>query len=110
MVKLVASQAAWGQDDFTRVLQNELEALGPDGLSLARSATISGHFADDISVMILSLSSSNSTIEANIGVLYTEIEPAYCCPMIPMEHSGMCKMRVLIDKNTALSEFNLLDD
>lgn len=110
MMTLPASLSAWGSSDFSSVLKSEIEALGSDGLSLVRCATVSGHFADEISVMILRMHDTEDVIEVKIGVLYTEIEPAYCCPMMPMEHSSMCEMKITIDKSTAKTVFDLINE
>lgn len=109
MITLPAALNAWGSPDFSEVVKKELAALGPDGLSLVQHATVSGYFSDDISIMILNIQESEDAIAIKIGVLYTEIEPAYCCPMIPMEHSGMCEMNVTIDKNTARMSLSSID-
>ena len=50
--------------------------------------------------MILSMEHDKQQIKAKIAVLFTEIEPAYCCPMISSEHQGICDMQVIIDMAT----------
>lgn len=50
--------------------------------------------------MILSMEHDKQQIKAKIAVLFTEIEPAYCCPMISNGHHGICDMQVIIDMAT----------
>lgn len=110
MIKLIeTTRAASEAHHLSETLKAELEQLSPDQLGLMYYAAVSGHFSDDITVLILTIEKTDKMIEAKVAILYTEIEPAYCCPMIPMEHNGMCEMRIIINRQTAVATFVFID-
>lgn len=84
-------------DNLENTLKTELEKLGPEGLYLERYANVSGYFLPTITVMMLSMQYNEQSIKAKIAILFTEIEPAYCCPMISGEHHGICNIQLTID-------------
>ncbi|OCG10014.1 hypothetical protein B5800_06925 [Gilliamella apicola] len=100
MVKLLKISKIDLLENIESTLKIKLEKLGPKGLYLDKCATVSGYFSPSITVMILSMEHDKQQIKAKIAVLFTEIEPAYCCPMISSEHHGICDMQVIIDMAT----------
>lgn len=87
-------------ENIENTLKIELEKLGPENLHLDKCVTVSGYFSSSVTVMILSTEHCEQYIKAEIAVLFTEIEPAYCCPMVSGEHHGICNIQVVIDKAT----------
>lgn len=100
MVKLLNIPGVALIEDVESTLKVELEKLGPEGLHLEKCAVGSGYFSPAVSVLVLSVEGGDEQINAEIAVLFTEIDPAYCCPMVSGEHHGICNMSVVIDKIT----------
>lgn len=100
---------AWNTDAFAATLKSELEGLPPGTLPLLKG-TSRGGLPDDrkITVMLLSTADAQDSIQARVGIFFTEIMAGCSCGDEPMSLQAYCELRVSIDKTTAEAEFTLL--
>lgn len=99
----------WGKNDFSRVLKDELQALGPAKLPLDK-ATSQGGYVDDqpVSVTVNRFTESDTSIEGSVGIFFTEIVINCGCGDDPMPINGFCEFHVTIDKQTAASSLEAI--
>ena len=109
MPELVNSLRDWNTDVFPQTLKQELEQL-PTGTLPLDKVTAQGGFVDDsnITATILSTTDNATAIQAKVGIFFTEIVINCGCGDDPMPTNAYCEMRITIDKNTAETEFDIL--
>jgi len=107
MTRLSESLRDWPSDTFVKTLKRELTGLKPGILPLAGGLSRGGLVdAGDISVTVLNVTDNPQTIEAKVGVFFTEIVGGCSCGDDPSTENAYCELRVGIDKATAEAEFH----
>ncbi len=111
MQVLTKSLNAFGSEDFNKVLKLELSTFKPSELPLHLATTQGGLVAENkISVSILNSNDIGDNIEAKLAVFFDEIVGGCSCGDPPLQISNYCELKLLIDKQTAQAEFNVLND
>ena len=109
MLKLEQALAAWGQDDFSAVLKDELQSLKPTQLPLEKGTSQGGYVDDSpISVTVNRFTETDRQLEGSVGVFFTEIVINCGCGNDPMPVNAYCELQVDIDKNTAAANFRII--
>ncbi len=111
MPKFVNSLRDWNTDAFSRTLKQELEHL-PSGTLPLDKGVAQGGMVDDsnLTASVLSVKENKTAIQAKAGILFTEIIINCSCGDDPMPTNAYCEIQILIDKNTAETEFSLLQE
>jgi hypothetical protein len=111
MVQLVDALRAWPSARFARVLKQGLQGLQSGALPLEHATTQGGHVDDsDLSVTVLRTVENDHSVEAEVGVFFTEVVGGCNCHDDPLAVNAYCEMRVTIDKASAEAVFSLLAD
>jgi hypothetical protein len=106
---LPAVVRAWSGTDFSQVLKDEIESLGPGVLPLQQCTTQGGNIDDsDISVSVLSCGESGDTITAKLGIFFTEVVGGCNCHDDPVRENGYCEIGISIDMQTAIARLSPL--
>lgn len=105
MLHLPSATRAWGTDNFTVVLKEELEDLDIDALPLQAGLTTSSYVTDDPhQVMIISVADQGDTIRVTAGIFYTGILAGCACADDPSpinDENEYCELRLDIHKQTS---------
>jgi hypothetical protein len=111
MPKFVNSLRDWNTDVFPRTLKHELEHL-PAGMLPLDKGVAQGGMVDDnkITATVLSFNENTAAIQAKVGIFFTEIIINCGCGDDPMPTNAYCEIQILIDKQTAETDFSLLQD
>ena len=106
MPKFTNSLSAWNTESFTRTLKSEIEHLPKGSLPLDRG-TSQGGLVDDSNIVatIIRVADGGGSIEADVGIFFTEIVGGCSCGDDPMTEHAYCEMRVTIDRTSAEAEF-----
>lgn len=111
MPTLTESLAAWGKDNFSSILKNELQELGPKKLPLEKGTSQGGYIDESpISVTVNNFTDRNNTIKGSVGVFFTEIVINCGCGDDPMHINAYCDLAVAIDKQTAIATFSIINE
>jgi len=99
---LQQSQSGW----FKKALKRELENL-PAGTLPLEQGTSRGGFVDDneISVSVINATQNENSIQAKVGVFFTEIIAGCSCGDEPIAENAYCEMLICIDNTTSEAEF-----
>ena len=101
----------WGTPRFEQMLKNEIEALEPACLPLSRGTGLGGRIdGPDLAVTIISARENGQTIQARVGVFFTEIVGGCSCGDEPFSQPAFCVLQVSIDKQTSHAGFELIDE
>jgi len=94
---------------FEKALKRELENL-PAGTLPLEQGTSRGGFVDDsdISVTVIHAKQNESSIQAKVGVFFTEIIVGCSCGDDPIAENAYCELLICIDKTTSEAEFMLI--
>ena len=94
---------------FETALKRELENL-PAGTLPLEKGTSRGGFVDDsdISVTVINAKQNKNSIQAKVGVFFTEIIVGCGCGDDPIAENAYCEMLISIDKTTSEAEFMLI--
>lgn len=113
-MKLINTLQAWGKNDFKNVLKDEIQKLEPALLPLQKGLSHSSYVSDKpFSVTILNISESNEFISVKAGIFYTGIIAGCSCADDPTpqdEQNEYCEIQFSIDKTSAETKFDLLND
>ena len=90
-------------------MKHELENL-PAGILPLEKGTSRGGFVDDddISVTVINVNQDENSIQAKIGVFFTEIIAGCGCGDDPMPENAYCEMRISIDRTTSAARFEVI--
>lgn len=106
MAKLASALRAWGTEHFEHVLSEEVRQLGSNALPLEQATEHGGHIdGNSLAVMFLRAWDTSACIHAKVGIFFTEIVPACCCPYEPSTRNIYCEMCVRIDKFSGEAHF-----
>ena len=94
---------------FEKTLKQELENL-PAGTLPLEKGTNRGGFVDDsdISVTVINVAQSENSIQAKVGVFFTEIIVGCGCGDDPMPENAYCEMLISIDRTTFTAKFEVI--
>jgi len=94
---------------FEKALKHELENL-PAGTLPLENGTSRGGFVDDsnISVTVISTRQNENSIQAKVGVFFTEIITGCGCGDEPMPENAYCEMLISIDRTTSAARFEVI--
>lgn len=94
---------------FEKALKHELENL-PAGTLPLEKGTNRGGFVDDsdISVTVISVKQDENSIQAKVGVFFTEIIAGCGCGDEPMPENAYCEMLISIDRTTFAAKFEVI--
>ncbi len=109
MTKLISSLKSWETENFKQTLKKEMEILTSDVLPLNK-ASCQGGMVDDsnISVLVHSVSSTESHLKIKTGIFFYEIIAGCNCNDAPIADNTYCEVLVSIDRKTAEACFSLL--
>jgi len=114
MLRLTKPLKRWGQPDFDRVLQEALEQLNGEDLPLQAALSGASHATyGKRQVMILGTSADESRIHARAGIFYSGVIAGCNCADDPTtidETAEYCEVAIDIDRATAETEINLIND
>lgn len=111
MIRLPDSLRAWGSDAFAATLKAELEALKATALPLDSAATPGCHVEDSpVCVTVTQSAEDARSIQARVGVFFTEVVANCGCGDDPFLQSAYCELRIDIDKTSAEAAFAVLRD
>ena len=111
MPELYNSLQAWRSNNFVQALKEELEHLPPGTLPLDKGVTQGGLVDDsNITATILNYTDNETSIEANVGIFFTEIVINCGCGDDPFETNAYCEIHIVINKTTRQSEFMSAQD
>lgn len=110
MVDLSNTRAAWGADNFSDVLKNEMRTIAPDLLPLYIESAQGGLMDfNDISISILSATENEKTLDLKVGLFYTELVGGCNCDDDPTPVNSWGTLEIIIERKTAATYFSLLD-
>lgn len=109
MLKFSQSIQHYPSDDFKRILKVEIEAIDRKLLPLEKGTAQGGYVSDEpITATVLRVEELANTIQADVGIFFTEIVICCGCGDDPMPANTYCEMRLLIDKQTAETEIEII--
>jgi hypothetical protein len=98
-------------DCFALTLKSEIGNLPAGTLPLDQGVTQGGYVDDsDMAITVLHATEDDASIQAKVGVFFTEIVASCGCGDEPMPTNAYCDMQVRIDKATAEAEFTLIPE
>jgi len=110
MIDLSNTRAAWGADNFSDVLKNEMRTVAPDLLPLYIKSAQGGMMDfNDISVSILSVDESEKTFKVMLGIFFTELIGGCNCDDDPTPVNSWGKLEIAINRKQAATDFSLLE-
>lgn len=103
--------SAWGQANFTQVLNTTLEHYRTY-LPLQQGLTHSSYVSDTpLTTLILDSQKTEHYLELKLGILYNGIIAGSCCsddPSPACEQGEYCEVQLVINLNTAQADVKLL--
>lgn len=88
-------------DALIRALKQELESGAGAALPLEKGATEGGYCDPaNLEVTVLGVEQNETTLQARIGVFFTEIVANCSCGDEPVEKPAYCQMTLTIDRDT----------
>jgi hypothetical protein len=94
---------------FARTLKRELESLPAGSLPLQKAAVHCGIIDDsNISVTVIRTSQNPTSLQATVGVFFTEIVAGCVCGEDPSPVNAYCEIQIGIDKTTADVDFQVI--
>lgn len=109
MPEFAATLQAWRSDAFASALKADMRRLQPGILPLHQAVSRGGYVDEsDIEVTLLAVDDQGDSIQAHVGIFFTEIVINCGCGDDPMEENAYCEMRLRIDKATAEAEFSVM--
>ena len=106
---LVNTLREWPHGSWKSVLKHEIEALPSGSLPLEKAVTRCGIVDDsDISVTVINACQNAVSIQAKLGVFFTEIVAGCVCGEDPTAENSYCELLAHIDKITGAVDFELI--
>lgn len=99
----------WGSDRFSEALKREILGMTSGSLPL-HLAVAQGGIVDDskLDATVLSIADSDCTIQARVGIFFTEIVGGCSCGDDPTHTNAYCEILVSIDKETATAKLAVI--
>ena len=109
MLKFSQSIQHYLSDDFKRALKDEIEAIDKKLLPLEKGTAQGGYVSDEpITATVLRVTEQNDSIQADVGIFFTETVICCGCGDDPMQVNAYCEMRFSINKHTAETEIKVI--
>jgi len=109
MPTLPHSLQQWQSGAFENTLKSELENAKSFSLPLEKATSQGGYIDDsDISVTVIRHKARGNSIQAKVGIFFTEIIVGCSCGDDPLPVNAYCEMLISIDRNTAEAEFEVI--
>jgi len=110
MIDLSNTRAAWGNENFSDVLKNEMRTVAPDLLPLYIKSVQGGMMDfNDISVSILSIEESNTAFYLVVGIFFTELIGGCNCDDDPTPVNSWGKLDITINRRVSATNFVLVE-
>lgn len=110
MITFSQSLQHYPTKEFSRILKSEIEMCDKKLLPLEQGTMQGGYIGDDaITATVLRLVDQPGTIQAHVGIFFTEIVICCGCGDDPMPANSYCEMRFDINKQTAEAEIKVID-
>jgi len=102
---------AWNTTTFSAVLKAEPEARAPADWPLHKAVS-QASFVDarPLTATVFGSRETNETVEAKVGVFFTEIVVNCGCGDEPMPINGYCELLMAIDKVTSETSIRVVSD
>ena len=114
MITLPFARAAWNTPDFRDTLKQEIEALDKHLLPLQQGMSMSSQVSErPIQAMVISERDTGACIHVNVGIFYSGIIAGCNCADDPTpidKQNEYCVIQLDIDKQTAVTQVNLIPD
>lgn len=111
MTTLANTLKTWQTDAFAQTLKREITALPSGSLPLDKALNEGGYVDDsNLEISILSTSDNHSAILIKAGVFFSEIVICCGCGDDPMPKNVYCEILISIDKKTAGTVFEIIQD
>jgi hypothetical protein len=109
MPKLSKTLLDCDSDSLPQALKGEIEGMAPGTLPLAQGTTQGGYVDDhDISATIISVAEKDESIQARVGIFFSEIVAGCSCGDPPVSETAYCEIQVSIDMRTGEAEFTVI--
>jgi hypothetical protein len=113
MIRLEKAVKAWGTNEFSNILKQEIENMDPDYLPLQQGLTTSSHaLHNNIQAMILGCSDDNEFIYVKTGIFYSGVIGGCNCADDPTpmnENNEYCVVQVTINKDSFETTIQILN-
>jgi hypothetical protein len=111
MLRLPDSLLAWGSSSFEQTLKQEIENLAAGTLPLHHGVSQGGKVDDSkITAIVLRVADESSTLDAHVGIFFSEIIGGCSCGDDPQTQNAYCEMHVCIEKPTARAVFTVIPE
>ena len=114
MISLPQTLAAWQSENFTQTFKQEVAEIQHKYLPLQRGLSLSSYVSNDkISAIINKTEENHSHIIINAGIFYSGIIAGCSCSDDPTPQDTQneyCEMTFCIDKHTAETSVNLIEE
>ncbi|TDY01027.1 glucosamine--fructose-6-phosphate aminotransferase [Thiohalophilus thiocyanatoxydans] len=111
MLKLLHTIEQRDPDALIRTLKRELESGGGANLPLDQGTSEGGYSdASDLQVTVLGIEQSEMTLQARIGVFFTEIVANCSCGDEPVHKPAYCRMQLSINRATGTATAVVMAD
>jgi hypothetical protein len=109
--RLPGAMRDWGTPHFDQTLKDEIEALDAACLPLYAGTRAGGRVgAADKAATVLASCEHEQTIEARVGVFFSEITGGCSCGDEPFDQPAYCLLLVTIEKRTAHAGFDVIEE
>jgi len=110
-VAMPESMRAWGGAGFDGMLKQEIAALPAGTLPLNQGTSQGGYVEDtNIEITVLNTTADARSVQARVGVFFTEVVPSCSCGDEPLEANAYCEVQIRIDKATAEATFAVVPE
>lgn len=111
MIKFPQSLLHYPSEKFKRVLKDEIEQCDKKLLSLEKGTTQGGYVSNEaITATVLRIVDQPDSIQAKVGIFFTEIVICCGCGDDPMPANVYCEMSFDIDKQTAETKIHVIQE
>lgn len=111
MPRLEQALHDWNTDHFARTLKREVEGLEAGILPLAKAVNQGGYVDESrLEVTVINSHDAGETIQARMGVFFTEIVICCGCGDDPMPTNAYCELQLSIDKASAEAVFAVIQE
>lgn len=111
MPRLPESLQTYNTEQFNPTLKHELKSID-SGLFPLHLGTTQGGIVDDsqIAFSIINSRADAETIRAKVGVFFNEVIGGCSCGDDPLSENAYCEIWVVINRQTAETEFSIFSE
>jgi hypothetical protein len=114
MIHLPKTRDAWNSPRFDQTLKGELEAINAAHLPLQQGLTLSSMVSSEpFSVIVIDSGETGDCIRCRVSIIYAGIVAGCSCADDPTPldtQTENCELLLLIDKISAATKVDLLDE